>query len=50
MKTIIKFFKKKLDFEGSENIMGYQDADSAQLKKWVEKLEVHGVLMAKELL
>ena len=50
LKTIIKLFKKKLDFEGSENIKGYMEADSEKLKKWVEKLEVHGLMMAKELL
>ena len=38
LKTLIKMFKKKLDFERTENIMGYMDADSAQLKKWVDKL------------
>jgi len=34
LKTIIKFFKKKLNFEGTENIMGFMDADSQKLRSW----------------
>lgn len=41
-------FRKKLDFEGSENIEGYQDADREKLKEWEDKLEVHGIYMGKE--
>lgn len=48
LKTLFKLFKKKLDFEGSENILNYQGADRAKLKKWEDKLEVHGIYMAKE--
>jgi len=40
-------FRKKLDFEGSENIKGYLDADANKLKIWEDKLEVHGIYMAK---